>query len=256
MYSQILKDRVKKAPTGSLVAQSTSFGWILSGVVYPKNKKEKIGEKSHRVTVMHTQFDDNNDIIKQFWEIEDQPLSSKKILTVEEQRCEDLFAATTNRTEDGNYVVMLPFRDEKPKSMGGNSRKIAVNRLKTLERRIRRNRDLKEKYTAVIHEYLELNHMKRVKAEDEDKAVYLPHHAIIREDRTTTKVRVVFDASCKNENNISLNDSLMVGPTLQSDLRHLILRWRTHPIGIVADIVKLYRQVRVAEEHTSFQRIV
>ncbi|XP_059047432.1 uncharacterized protein LOC131842884 [Achroia grisella] len=98
--------------------------------------------------------------------------------------------------------------------------------------------------------------MREVKTGDKTKGVYLPHHAVVRDDKSTTKVRVVFDASCKYEYNISLNEILMVGPTLQSDLRHIVTRWRIHPICIVADIVKMYRQVRVAEEHITFQRIV
>ncbi|CAK1594516.1 unnamed protein product [Parnassius mnemosyne] len=100
--------------------------------------------------------------------------------------------------------------------------------------------------------------MRPVKEEDnkKDEAVYLPHHAVIRNDKTTTKVRVVFNASEKNKKGVSLNDTLMVGPTLQADLRHTILRWRVHAIGIVADIIKMYRQVRIADEDAVFQRIL
>lgn len=88
------------------------------------------------------------------------------------------------------------------------------------------------------------------------EAVYLPHHAVVREDKSTTKVRVVFDASCKYANNASLNDSLMVGPKLQPDLRHIIMRWRCYPICISADLVKMYRQVKVEQDDTNFQRLV
>lgn len=91
---------------------------------------------------------------------------------------------------------------------------------------------------------------------NKEKAVYLPHHAVVREDKSTTKVRVVFDASCKNENGVSLNDTLMVGPTLQPDLRHLIMGWRKHPVCLTADVVKMYRMVKVAEEDCDYQRIV
>jgi hypothetical protein len=87
-------------------------------------------------------------------------------------------------------------------------------------------------------------------------AVYLPHHAVVKNDKTTTKVRVVFDASCSLKNDSSLNSDLMVGPTLQPDLRHIIIRWRCYPISLVADIVKMYRQVKVATADVDFQRIL
>lgn len=107
-----------------------------------------------------------------------------------------------------------------------------------------------------MNEYLTLNHMTLVENIDNPKAVYLPHHAVVREDKDTTKVRVVFDASCKGFNNFSLNDNLLVGPKLQQDLRHILMRWRSHKICIAADIIKMYRMVRVAQEDTEFQRIL
>ncbi|CAG9102625.1 unnamed protein product [Plutella xylostella] len=109
-----------------------------------------------------------------------------------------------------------------------------------------------------MDEYIKLEHMVPVQAADIDnpKAVYLPHHAVLRDDKDTTKVRVVFDASCKGVNNKSLNDDLLIGPKLQQDLRHILMRWRTHKICITADIVKMYRMVRVADENTHFQRIL
>ena len=46
---------------------------------------------------------------------------------------------------------------------------------------------------------------------------YLPHHAVIREDKQTTKTRVVFDASERDLNGVSLNSCLEAGPALQPD---------------------------------------
>jgi hypothetical protein len=44
--------------------------------------------------------------------------------------------------------------------------------------------------------------------------IYIPHHAVIRESSSTTKLRVVFNASCKTRNGTSINDHLLVGPKL------------------------------------------
>ena len=44
---------------------------------------------------------------------------------------------------------------------------------------------------------------------------HLPHHAVLRRDRETTKVQVVYNGSAKSPgNNYSLNDCLQVEPTL------------------------------------------
>lgn len=252
VYSQIIKEGVLRGPLGAPVAQSTTLGWILSGPI-------KTVDLSNITTVLHSYVRDDDHIIKRFWEIEAEPVLSPKLFTAEERRCEELYASTTRRDAQGRYVVKLPFHDNEPLcNENGKSREIAVKRLHTLERKLAKDQNLKEKYAEVLNEYKQLGHMVEITEPDHqrNKAVYLPHHAVIREDKTTTKVRVVFDASCKNAEGVSLNDMLMTGPTLQPDLRHLIMRWRQYPVCLVADIVKMYRMVRVNDEDTNFQRIV
>lgn len=154
--------------------------------------------------------------------------------------------------------MKLPLRDADLASKVGESKCIAEKRLKSLETRLKNNSKLREDYTKVIQEYLDLKHMRRVtdKERDNSKAIYLPHHAVVREDKDTTKVRVVFDASCKGTNGMSLNENLLVGPTLQAELRHTIMRWRKYQICLVADIIKMYRQVLVNNSDTIYQRIL
>ncbi|XP_065077067.1 uncharacterized protein LOC135700476 [Ochlerotatus camptorhynchus] len=115
----------------------------------------------------------------------------------------------------------------------------------------------KEEYHQFIKEYISLGHMRLVEADDENApAYYLPHHPVIKEASTTTKVRVVFDASANTSTGFSLNEALCVGPVVQDDLLDIILRFRTFVITLVADIAKLYRQILVHPDDTSFQRIL
>lgn len=250
VYCRILKAGMFRDPAGSSVAQATTLGWILSGQVD--------SDQNENVTVLHTTIGED-EILKRFWELETEPkCTSKKVLSDEEEKCEKIYAATTKRNSDGKYVVKLPFREENTTYKIADSREIAIKRFISLERKFSNNVLLKERYKDVINEYLELGHMELVQEPDarRNMSVYLPHHAVIREDKTTTKVRVVFDASCKGSNGVSLNDLLMVGPTLQPELRHLIMCWRKYPVCLIADIVKMYRMVRVTNDDTDYQRIV
>ncbi|CAH2102097.1 unnamed protein product [Euphydryas editha] len=182
-----------------------------------------------------------------------------KKLTKEEIRCEEIFEQTTVRNNEGRYKVRLPFKKSDPECKYGKSRDIAKKRYQMLERKLQKNLELKEEYSRVIEDYIMQNHMEVIKSEsevDNPYAVYLPHHAVVREEKETTKVRVVFDASCKGVNNISLNDTLLVGPRLQQDLRHILMRWRAHSFCVVADLKQMYRQVLVDERDADFQRIL
>ena len=53
---------------------------------------------------------------------------------------------------------------------------------------------------------------------------YVPHYALII--ASSTKVRVVFDASNKTSSIKSFNDLLLRGPTLQDNIGTILLRWR------------------------------
>lgn len=252
IYGDILLDGLIKHPKSKLLAQNTILGWVISG----RMSQEPTSARRH-VTSLHVQHKED-DLLKLFWEVENEPNMIQKTQSEEERRCEEFYEATTVRDESGRYVVRLPFKKEIPECQNGKLMKIAAKRFELLEKRLAKNNKLREEYHKVINEYIQLNHMVEVDCTDinNPKAVYLPHHAVTREDKDTTKLRVVFDASCKGINNVSLNDDLLIGPKLQQDLRHLLMRWRVHKICITADIIKMYRMVCVAEQDTNYQRIL
>ncbi|XP_060804340.1 uncharacterized protein LOC132902581 [Amyelois transitella] len=218
VYGNIILEGLKKSPSGSTVAQNTELGWIISGIVQSKVSL------SCEVTSMHAQLDN---MLKSFWELESEPVNFKKIMTEEENKCEEIFEATTKRDETGRFIVKLPFRNTDPSCQYGDSRSIALKRFLVLEKKLQHYPYLKEEYEKIFKEYLELDHMRLVSENDIERKVYLPHHAVVREDKDTTKVRIVFDASCKDSKGRSLNNDLMVGPTLQLELRHLLMMAKT-----------------------------
>ncbi|XP_062538723.1 uncharacterized protein LOC134206999 [Armigeres subalbatus] len=148
------------------------------------------------------------------------------------------------RNSAGRYIVRLPRAEDSEKVLG-ESRSIADRRFLSLERRLDRDPATKDSYHRFMEEYLQLGHMQEVPEPVDDRIEhsYIPHHVIFKESSTTTKVRVVFDASCKTSSGYSLNDTLLVGPVVQQDLYSIYTRFRTKRIAIVADVEKMYRQV-------------
>ncbi len=85
---------------------------------------------------------------------------------------------------------------------------------------------------------------------------YLPTHGVIKESSSTTKLRIVFDGSAISSNGLSLNDILLQGPSLYPLLSTVIAQFRTHTIGMSADISKMFREVGLAESDRDLHRFL
>ncbi|XP_070068060.1 uncharacterized protein [Drosophila takahashii] len=246
----VLLSGTKTNICGSLFGQETIFGWVLTGLVSMST--------SNRVSAFTTQITKTSEasldkLLTKFWEVEDLP---SKMVKESDSVCESNFLRTTTRDASGKYVVTLPFCD--PDHCGselGYSRSIELAQFLRNENRLRRDTPLNEQYNSVIQEYLDLGHMREVSPTHNSPNYYLPHHEVIKPESTTTKLRVVFNASSPSVNGTSLNDVLHAGPVLQSDLT-IFLKWRYFKYVFSADITKMYRQIWVDPKHTPFQRIL
>ncbi|XP_017473604.1 PREDICTED: uncharacterized protein LOC108364443 [Rhagoletis zephyria] len=206
---KILIPGLKTNVGGSLIAQNSIFGWILSGPV-----AEQISTFSTQV--VEGSEDSLGDLLKRFWD--------------DDEFCEELYKNTTYRREDGRYVVKLPLKSTFPDSTAlGHSRPAAQQQYLSIERGIEKKAELQTTYSKVLEEYLTLDHMEPTKSREIIRdgkyfSFYLPHHAVIKPDSKTTKVRVVFNASKLSHSGLSLNDVLHTGPVLQNVLMPIILK--------------------------------
>ena len=75
---------------------------------------------------------------------------------------------------------------------------------------------------------------------------YLPHREVVRSDKETTKLRIVFDASAKRDGP-SLNDCVHAGPPLSPLPMDITMRFRCYQIALVGDIEKAFLMVGVKE---------
>ena len=84
---------------------------------------------------------------------------------------------------------------------------------------------------------------------------YLPHHAVIRRDKATTKLRIVYDASARSSGP-SLNDCLDPGPKFNQKILDILTRFRVHKVAIIADIEKAFLMISIADEDREFLRFL
>lgn len=129
-----------------------------------------------------------------------------------------------------------------------------------MEKRFSSNQILKERYheyikNLILSGHLELVPSNRMNISTQNK-FYLPHYAVMKESSLTTKLRVVFNASRKSTTGVSLNDKLLIGPSIQDELFEILIRWRVHLIAFIADIEKMFRQIKLTPDHRDYQRIL
>ena len=228
----------------SAVFQETELGWVVAGCFNNQTRPS-----AGKVFCNFTKFSD----LSILWELDTTRAISPR--SQEEIACELHYINTTKRNESGRYVIRLPFNENKLRI--GKSRDIALKRFQFLETKLSRNPTLKTQYVECIKDYLNENHMTLLEDEEsEERGYYLPHHAVLKKDSITTKTRVVFDASCNSSTGVSLNDTLMVGPTIQDDLFSTFTRFRTFLYALTADIAQMYRQVQLHEEDRVFHKIL
>ncbi|XP_018398193.1 PREDICTED: uncharacterized protein LOC108776158 [Cyphomyrmex costatus] len=212
-----------KASVSHPTLQKTRFGWILASRLHTAPKATSNVHSFH-ASISNKQLHEQ---LSRFWDVENISTVSDHY-TSEEAYCKQHFLQNMSRTDQGKFIVKLPFKESEPYTFV-NSREIALKRLGGIERRLSRDSELKTRYSQFINEYNVLGHMKLISELpwEDPKSFYLPHHCIFKAPMTS-KFRVVFDASAKDATGISLNDTLMVGPTVQQDLFTILLRFRTH----------------------------
>ncbi|GFV55872.1 uncharacterized protein TNCV_2834441 [Trichonephila clavipes] len=103
-------------------------------------------------------------------------------------------------------------------------------------------------YRDFIHEYEQLGHMKEVVSEnDNSKIAYMPHHGILRLEKSTMKLRVVFNATNPTSNGLSLNSTQYNGGLVQNDSFTIMIKFREHPYALRADVKMVYRMILLHE---------
>ena len=108
---------------------------------------------------------------------------------------------------------------------------------------------VKNEYEETIKSYIQKGYLRKLTPEEmsSPSCWYLPHFPIVKLEKTTTKVRIVFDCSAKYEG-VSLNDAIYAGPKLQTELFDVLVRFRRNPIGIACDIKQMYLQIEIEEK--------
>lgn len=247
---RIMREKTVRSTNQLLSASETIYGWVVSG----QCQSDKSVPRSHICLSTQTVDEQTQDLLTKFWQVED--VSSNQVTrTKDEQLALDHFERTHSRQPDGRYVVELP-RKTDALSLGCSRDQAQRRHLQNQKSLTRRGKWTE--FQEALDDYAIRKHSERVPASDllkpESDSYYLPTHGVVKESSTTTKLRVVFDASACTSSGISLNDQLLPGPNLYSRLTNILVSFRQHRIGMTADIGKMFREIALAGKEKDFHR--
>ena len=234
--------------SGEPIARLTPLGWTCIGGPYMNNSI------STNLTFFQHDIADLGGLVRRFWEIEELP-SKSSILVKPEEKIALAIVSDSLAYNDGHYSVSVPWKSAQPELP--NNYKMAVNRLENTEKRLLRAPEIASAYQDVLNRYKEKAYIRQVPQHEVGTkgGWFLPHFPVLRPDKTTTKTRIVFDASAKLEG-ISLNDIVHKGPKLQNDLLDVLIRFRRQPIALMCDITEMYLQIELSPEDRPYHRFL
>ncbi|XP_003370011.1 Pao retrotransposon peptidase superfamily [Trichinella spiralis] len=245
-YYDIVLNEIKRVDTSKPTAVKTIFGWVVCGKNIPQNRTHLLHCKVNEECKCEC------NIIKKFWELEALGTELRNEFEVN-----DVLERFKNevRFDGERYVVKLPWKS--PEVQVPNNYELAERRLQQLEKRLSNNNERAKEYDEVIKNYMDRGWIEETDESDgiPGKTWYLPHHAVYRDDKTTTRCRIVFDASAKYQGT-SLNDFLEPGPPLQNQILDILIRFRRFKIGVKADISKMFLQIRLDPEDKDVSRFL
>lgn len=166
------------------------------------------------------------------------------------------YEESITRQESGRYEAPFPWNDKRRLLETENNYDMAIRRMDSLLRRLRRTPVLLEAYDAEIRALAEREFVERCELGYEGVHAYIPHQPVIREDKETTKIRPVFDASAKSRSGTCLNDCLETGPNLNPDLMAVLMRFRLKTVAWIADIEKAFLNIALPEEESNVVRFL
>ena len=152
---------------------------------------------------------------------------------------------------ESGYIVRLPFKDESHPSVNYRT---ARGQLNQLVQRVENNEQFGQQYDKVVESYVEKEFIKQIPNQPIE-GHYMLHHAVFK-NSATTPLHIVFNASSKPSEGKSLNDCLMMGPSLAAKLHEILLLFRQGKYAITADISKAFHRIIVHEADRKFLKFL
>ena len=187
--------------------------------------------------------------LARFWELESLGIAPQ------EKTVYDRFEDTIQFVE-GRHEVKMPWKEPHP--LLPDNYGLARNRFNQLLLKLCKDRQLLLEFDELIKNQLKSGVMELMQTDsfrETGRVHYIPQHPVIRRDKDTTKVTIVYDARAR-EGGTSLNDCLHAGPSLLPKIMDILIRSRFHKVALVSDVEKAFHQVLIARDDRDVLRFL
>lgn len=233
------------------IATRSHLGWTIYGPKYGTNPNQFIGQHDGSTN------QELHDMIQSFFKVEESGITVQQLpVSATDARALALLESTTIRI-NGHYETGLLWKKNDfvlPDSFG-----MALKRLCSLERRLKKNPTLEQAVRKQVEYYQMMQYAhKATRAEldsaDPGKVWYLPINVVLN-PKKPNKLRLVWDAAAQVEGT-SLNSMLLTGPDLLTSLPAIIQKFRERAIAFGADIREMYHQIKIRKDDKHSQRFL
>ena len=134
-----------------------------------------------------------------------------------------------------------------PSSLPDNYLQV-LKKLESTERHLMKQPDHARSYDRQIKEMEDMKFSRKLTEQEKNKweepVHYIAHHAVLRPEKKTTPVRIVFNSSASFKGH-TLNDYWYKGPDLLNNLFGVVFRFRENAVAVCGDITKMYHMVAI-----------
>ena len=235
--------------SGNFVARRSPLGWVVFGT----SQQSPVTGR-----VLNVQLASPVDL-SDFWSIESMGVQNN---------C-DCKPASMSKTEKDEYDIiykscekrgkqwMVPYPWRKDPHLLPDNHIQAEKVLQSTEKRLAKNSEYAKVYDQQMNEMVEMGFSRKLSEEEvssyQGPIHYVSHHAVIRPEKKSTPVRIVFNSSASFQGHV-LNDYWHKGPDLLNNIVGVLLRFREGATAVMGDISKMYHRVLIPERDQHVHR--
>uniref|UniRef100_A0A1I7RUL0 Integrase catalytic domain-containing protein n=1 Tax=Bursaphelenchus xylophilus TaxID=6326 RepID=A0A1I7RUL0_BURXY len=246
--------RIRMVPNTDLFEVITKYGSSMTGAL-PKSRFSPLNTMVCKIKGKEEEEpEDLRKMLEKLWSMESIGIMDNPKINDDEEAMSHFAKHIKFNKEDGRYEVAWPYKDENGPT---RNEKVCRRRLNQFWHQMQNDKETLKKCQEYFEEQIANNFLEDAPTEPTGPFVsYIPFQVVLTPHKTTTKLRIVLDASSAEKGGRSLNSTLLRGPIIMPDLASIIVKFRTNKIVVASDIQKAFMQLGLRKEDRDTVRIL